>query len=179
MLGSMERTRRKNTGRALASLGLRQTASADFVPADYGRGAATRTSLRSSHSGYARFRICPLHLTLNIGQVTINLFPLLASNDLSFTAALTGDNSQLLLLLGRLIPCLSLIALFISSTAFTESISLEKYPEGYAAYQKRVAEFIPILTPVWGLLLNLTGGQKEKERVEALVWGSAVKDKDA
>jgi hypothetical protein len=76
-------------------------------------------------------------------------------------------------------PSLALCLLFVSSTCFTESISASKYPQGYAAYRARVAMFVPWLTPVWGMLLSLTG---RKGEVEELVWGSdgrlaEVKDK--
>ncbi|KZT29639.1 DUF1295-domain-containing protein [Neolentinus lepideus HHB14362 ss-1] len=74
-----------------------------------------------------------------------------------------------------LTPGLALCILFLASTRFTESISLGKYPETYRAYQARVDMFVPILTPVWGLLLRLNGN---RERVEESVWGSATeKDK--
>ncbi len=51
-----------------------------------------------------------------------------------------------------------------------------KYPRGYAAYRSRVAMFVPYLTPVWGMLLNLTGGKRE---VEELVWGSGAREAEA
>lgn len=48
---------------------------------------------------------------------------------------------------------------------------MSKYPEAYGAYRKRVSMFVPLLTPVWGILLKLTGG---KEQVEELVWGQKL-----
>ena len=68
--------------------------------------------------------------------------------------------------------------LFVSSTRFTESILVSKYPRGYDAYRSRVAMFSPTLTPVWGALLCLTA---RKSDVEELVWGvgareAAIKD---
>ncbi|EPQ52694.1 DUF1295-domain-containing protein [Gloeophyllum trabeum ATCC 11539] len=71
-----------------------------------------------------------------------------------------------------LTPAIVLCLLFFSSTLFTESISRGKYPEAYRAYQNRVAMFVPVLTPVWGLLLKLRG---EKERVDAMLWGQEEK----
>ena len=47
---------------------------------------------------------------------------------------------------------------------------MSKYPEAYAAYRKRVAKFVPFLTPVYGVLL----GEKERKRVEGLVFGEDV-----
>lgn len=73
--------------------------------------------------------------------------------------------------LAPLAPSLSLCLLFFSSTIFTESISMSKYSEAYGAYKQRVSMFVPFLTPVWGLLLRLTG---RKETVEVLVWGRKV-----
>jgi hypothetical protein len=70
-------------------------------------------------------------------------------------------------------PSLALCLLFISSTRFTESISVSKYPRGYAAYRTRVAMFVPILTPVWGALLSLMGGRREADE---LVWGSGARE---
>jgi steroid 5-alpha reductase family enzyme len=72
-----------------------------------------------------------------------------------------------------LTPALVLCALFFNSTLFTESITRSKYPIPYAAYQRRVAMFVPILTPVWGLWLKLTG---EKNKVDELVWGKIKQD---
>lgn len=64
--------------------------------------------------------------------------------------------------------------LFFSSTKFTESISLSKYPVAYAAYQRRVAMFVPFLTPVWGVLLKLQG---DKTHVDELIYGQGLKAK--
>ncbi len=72
-----------------------------------------------------------------------------------------------------LAPSLALCLLFVSSTRFTESISANKYPRGYAAYRTRVAMFMPALTPVWGVLLSLTG---QKAEIEELVWGKATRE---
>jgi steroid 5-alpha reductase family enzyme len=71
-------------------------------------------------------------------------------------------------------PAIVLCLLFYSSTLFSESISLGKYPVGYAAYQRRVAMFLPFLTPFWGLWVGLRGG---KDEVEGLVWGERVSDR--
>jgi hypothetical protein len=70
-------------------------------------------------------------------------------------------------------PSLALCLLFLGSTTFTESISVGKYPRGYAAYRSRVAMFVPIATPVWGVLLSLTG---QKGKVEELVWGLGARE---
>ena len=56
--------------------------------------------------------------------------------------------------LAPLVPSLVLCALFV---AFTESISLSKYPVAYKAYQQRVGMFVPLFTPVWGTVLNALG----------------------
>jgi steroid 5-alpha reductase family enzyme len=105
----------------------------------------------------------------------LNLIPLVSlrtsapefvlSRDCSFTDALQT--------LVPLAPSLALCLLFLSSTQFTESISASKYPRGYAAYRSRVAMFVPMLTPVWGALLRLTGG---KAQVEELVWGKGARE---
>ncbi|KAI0067374.1 DUF1295-domain-containing protein [Artomyces pyxidatus] len=93
----------------------------------------------------------------------ITLFPLLSSH--TSAASFPWD-------LVPLAPSLALCTLFVSSTAFTEDISRGKYPEGYAAYQRRVSIFVPWMTPVWGALLRITGGAEEVRRVDALVWGN-------
>ncbi|KAG0697375.1 hypothetical protein DFH29DRAFT_156937 [Suillus ampliporus] len=72
------------------------------------------------------------------------------------------------------LPCLVLCSLFFSSTIFSESISKAKYPVAYAAYQERVAMFLPLLTPVWGALLSIQG---RKKSVDALVYGTGSKGK--
>ncbi|KAI1797482.1 hypothetical protein LXA43DRAFT_417466 [Ganoderma leucocontextum] len=52
-------------------------------------------------------------------------------------------------------------------TKFFESIPASKYPK-YEAYQQRVLMFVPFLTPVWGLYLELFG---RKEEVDKLAFG--------
>jgi len=79
--------------------------------------------------------------------------------------------------LGHLLPALSLSALFISSTLFTESISSSKYP-AYKAYQKRVAMFSPSMTFIKALKIKLIDGEKEEKEVKRLVWGSPHAKKD-
>jgi len=86
-------------------------------------------------------------------------------------------NTTLLPYLGHLLPALSLSALFISSTLFTESISSSKYP-AYKAYQKRVAMFGPSMTFIKALKVKLIDGEKEEKEVERLVWGSPHVKKD-
>ncbi|KAK1234907.1 hypothetical protein PQX77_001869 [Marasmius sp. AFHP31] len=61
--------------------------------------------------------------------------------------------------------------LFFSSTPYTESITVKKYPEAYRAYQKRVGMFSPIGTFEKGVWLRLTGGEKKKREVERVVYG--------
>ncbi|KZW02813.1 DUF1295-domain-containing protein [Exidia glandulosa HHB12029] len=70
----------------------------------------------------------------------------------------------------ELLPALAIVALFYSSTLFTEKLSAEKYP-GYAAYQSRVGMFVPTETVLRGWVLALRG---KKEKVDAQVWGEDV-----
>ncbi|GAA6033137.1 hypothetical protein JCM8097_002963 [Rhodosporidiobolus ruineniae] len=57
--------------------------------------------------------------------------------------------------------------LFKASTVLTEGISAGKYPL-YKSYQRRVAQFWPVLTPFKGLWLFLTA---RKGRTERKIWG--------
>ena len=110
-------------------------------------------------------------------QGILNLIPILALQ--SAPALVPPHKSTLADALRSLVPLspsLALCLLFVSSTRFTESISANKYPRGYAAYRSRVAMFVPFLTPVWGALLSLTGGKRE---VEELVWGSGAREAEA
>ncbi|KAI6025004.1 hypothetical protein PISMIDRAFT_673193 [Pisolithus microcarpus 441] len=91
--------------------------------------------------------------------IIINLFPLLSSGI---------PSSASLGVVVRLAPCLLLCLLFFSSTKFTESISLSKYPVAYAAYQQRVGMFDPFQTPIRGVWLKLQG---TKTAVDELVYG--------
>ena len=104
----------------------------------------------------------------------LNLIPLLSLP--GAPSLVTAHESPLANALHTLIPLspsLALCLLFIGSTCFTESISESKYPRGYAAYRSRVAMFVPVLTPVWGTLLSLTG---RKSEVEELVWGAGARE---
>lgn len=74
--------------------------------------------------------------------------------------------------LAPLLPSLVLCTLFFSSTKFTESISLYKYPVAYKAYQQRVGMFVPSWTLVWGALLSARG---KREEVDEIVYGQAAK----
>jgi hypothetical protein len=104
----------------------------------------------------------------------LNLIPLLALRDAPpLVSAHESTLADALYALVPLAPSLALCLLFVSSTLFTESISANKYPRGYAAYRSRVAMFVPILTPVWGVLLSLTG---QKGETEELVWGSGARE---
>lgn len=96
-------------------------------------------------------------------QGVLNLIPVIAAPTRN-----TGARALI-----PLVPSLALCMLFVSSTRFTESISLSKYPVGYAAYRRRVSMFVPVLTPVWGALLKLQG-KEEEAKVESLVWGQEV-----
>jgi len=66
-----------------------------------------------------------------------------------------------------LTPALVLCSLFLSSARFSEGLSAPKYP-AYKVYQQRVSMFVPFLTPVWGLLLQLQG---KKNEVDELLFG--------
>lgn len=67
--------------------------------------------------------------------------------------------------LAPLLPSLILCTLFFSSTKFTESISLSKYPVAYKAYQQRVGMFVPTCTLVWGALLSARGKRQEVDEI--------------
>ena len=100
----------------------------------------------------------------------MSLFPLLTHPHLAHNAF---D------FLALLSPSLLLSALIYSSTIFTESISEPKYP-GYKYYQRRVAMFWPLETLYKALWVRLVGGKKEKDVVDAFLWGDvlgAVEDK--
>ncbi|KAI0073665.1 DUF1295-domain-containing protein [Panus rudis PR-1116 ss-1] len=103
--------------------------------------------------------------------VIITLFPVLAPESPKLPALPVSSITPF----WPLAPALVLCTLFFSSTLFTESISRSKYPEGYAAYQQRVAMFVPFLTPVWGLLLKLQG---KKEKVDAILFARGESKKD-
>jgi len=90
------------------------------------------------------------------------LFPILTSGA---HQTLSWDTIPSLVL--QMTPAIALCSLFISSTIFTESISVPKYPV-YKEYQRRVSMFIPIFTPLCGLWLSMFG---EKEKVDKLVYG--------
>lgn len=108
----------------------------------------------------------------------LNLIPLLSLRGgvTEFVPAPDSTFVDALQILVPLAPSLSLCLLFLSSTWFTESISASKYPRGYAAYRARVSVFVPVLTPVWGALLSLTGGKAE---VEELIWGKGAREAEA
>lgn len=108
----------------------------------------------------------------------LNLIPLvsLRTSASEFVSSRDCTLTDALQTLVPLTPSLALCLLFLSSTQFTESISTSKYPRGYAAYCSRVAMFVPMLTPVWGALLRLTGGKAE---VEELVWGKGAREAEA
>ncbi|KAI0663735.1 DUF1295-domain-containing protein [Cubamyces menziesii] len=128
-----------------------------WTPADAKRGFVTR--------GLWAWSRHPNFFCEQSFWVIINLFPLLAPESPKLTAS--GNITSL----WPLLPSLVLCSLFFSSTLFTESISLSKYPEAYKAYRKRVSMFVPFLTPVWGLLLQLQG---KKEEVDRVVYGQDI-----
>ncbi|KAF8968046.1 hypothetical protein BDZ97DRAFT_1800620 [Flammula alnicola] len=84
--------------------------------------------------------------------------------------------ATLLPLFYHLLPAIALSGLFFSSTLYTEAISSSKYPEAYAAYQKRVGMFAPTVTFTKGLRLKFLDGVKEEKEVERLVWGAVKED---
>ncbi|EMD33474.1 hypothetical protein CERSUDRAFT_118057 [Gelatoporia subvermispora B] len=98
--------------------------------------------------------------------IIINLMPLVAPESPKYDLPPTSMTP-----IWPLAPAVVLCTLFFSSTIFTESISLSKYPEAYKAYQSRVAMFVPFLTPVWGLWLKLWG---KKEEVDEIVYGQSL-----
>ena len=120
---------------------------------------------------------CPVlaaYFNIRPTKGVLNLIPLLSlPGALSLVSAHESPLADALHTLMPLSPSLALCLLFVSSTRFTESISVSKYPRGYAAYRSRVAMFVPVLTPVWGTLLSLTGGKSE---VEELVWGAGARE---
>ncbi|KAA1467342.1 DUF1295-domain-containing protein [Dentipellis sp. KUC8613] len=107
----------------------------------------------------------------------INLFPLLAS-PLRVWQPKSTSVADALAALSPLAPSISLCILFVSSTIFTESISAAKYPKAYRAYQRRVAMFVPWLTPAWGTLVGVFSGGAGRAKVERLVWGQDIEVED-
>jgi hypothetical protein len=103
-------------------------------------------------------------------QILISCFSIFASPKLD---KLSTDN---LTPLWPLVPALSLCALFFSSTKFSESISKQKYPKTYGAYQSRVGMFVPMLTLLKGLLLSAINKEQAAE-IDELVWGDSTKVK--
>lgn len=78
----------------------------------------------------------------------------------------------------HILPAISLSALFYASTLFTESISKKKYPQAYAAYQKRVGMFSPFKTLSKFVRLQLFASVKDRNEIDRLVWGEVhVSDK--
>lgn len=149
-----------------------------WTPADAKRGFVTRglwawsrhPNFFCEQSFWVRTEctaLASLLTAVHMQQVIINLFPLLAPE----SPRLAPSSLQSITPIWPLIPSIVLCLLFFSSTRFTESISISKYPEGYRAYQSRVAMFAPFLTPVWGLLLQLQG---KKEKVDRLVYGQDI-----
>ncbi|KAF8428859.1 hypothetical protein L210DRAFT_3488703 [Boletus edulis BED1] len=99
--------------------------------------------------------------------VIVNLIPLVCADGPWRQEWPTSFSS-----LAPLAPGLVLCTLFFSSTMFTESISLSKYPVAYKAYQQRVGMFIPLFTSVWGAILSAQG---KREAVDEIVYGQEAK----
>ncbi|KAF8558108.1 DUF1295-domain-containing protein [Imleria badia] len=99
--------------------------------------------------------------------IIINLIPLVCADGPWRQAWPTS-----LMSLAPLIPSLVLCTLFFSSTKFTESISLSKYPVAYKAYQQRVGMFVPACTLVSGAMLNAQG---KRAAVDEIVYGQETK----
>jgi len=67
--------------------------------------------------------------------------------------------------------CLSL--LFVSSTIYSESITLPKYPKAYKAYQQRVTMF------GWSALralIHRLRSEKKRNEIDTLVYGAVKED---
>ncbi|KAF5367104.1 hypothetical protein D9758_003957 [Tetrapyrgos nigripes] len=71
-----------------------------------------------------------------------------------------------------LFPVACLNALFLSSTPYTEAISVTKYPKAYAAYKERVAMFSPLGTLENAFWLRMLSDKEELKEIESLVFGS-------
>jgi len=136
-------------------------AKIQWTPQDAARGFVTR--------GLWAWSRHPNFLCEQTFWIIINLIPLLSPDSPKLDFPPTSLTS-----LAPLLPCSILCLLIFSSTIFTESISKGKYSIAYAAYQERVAMFVPLLTPLWGALLKLQG---RKESVDALVYGTGSKGK--
>jgi hypothetical protein len=70
-----------------------------------------------------------------------------------------------------ILPAASLSLLFYSSTLFSEGISKGKYPQAYAAYQKRVSMFDPSKTLWMAIVHRLFRSEPERKKIDGLVWG--------
>jgi hypothetical protein len=73
-----------------------------------------------------------------------------------------------------LLPGIGLSILFYSSSVFSESVSKQKYPAAYAAYQKRVARFAPSHTLLKWIARQVLGSNEENKEIERLVWGQVT-----
>ncbi|KAG5350524.1 hypothetical protein C0989_010709 [Termitomyces sp. Mn162] len=158
----------------------------DFTPADAKRGFVTR--------GLWAYSRHPNFLCEQFFWWIITFFPFLSPPEPNFiftsfpwhlvpslSAILQNFPYTLYPLLSHLseplsdfVPALALSSLFFSSTLFTESISVGKYPKEYKAYQERVGMFSPLRTWEKGLVLAWRGRKKE---VDDIVWGEGNKEK--
>lgn len=105
-------------------------------------------------------------------QVIITLFPLLAPENPQLHARPIASPT----LVWPLVPAFVLCALFFSSTLYTESITSSKYPD-YKLYQKRVAMFVPFLTPVKAVLTRLVKGVEKLEEIDRRLFSSTELEK--
>jgi len=127
-----------------------------FTPSDARRGFITK--------GLWAWSRHPNFLCEQSFWILITLFPVLA---LPLPTIVKLQQNPVPYLI-PFVPCLSLVALFASSTVFTESITLSRYPE-YRIYQKRVGMFLPI---PWGWFFN----EDERKKVNRVLWGNDKED---
>ncbi|KAF9466520.1 hypothetical protein BDZ94DRAFT_1295672 [Collybia nuda] len=118
--------------------------------------------------------LSPSPPNLTHAGIDLSLFPSFSTIFNNFPYALAPFFQHLLEPLTHVMPALALTALFFSSTIFTESITMSKYPEGYKAYQERVGMFGVFRTLEKGLLLKWNG---RKDEVEAAIWGTKKSEK--
>ena len=163
-----------------------------WTPADARRGFVTRGLWAySRHPNFfceQAFWVCFISFygtQLIAAQWTINLFPLLAlpppsvphihPTQLAHAFFNPGLFKPLVVSLFPdilyILPAASLSLLFYSSTIFTESISKSKYPQAYAAYQKRVSMFDPSKTLWKAIVHRLFRSEPERKKIDDLVWG--------
>lgn len=174
---------RRNTGWVHVSHGLLQMPGEALSLAVFGPIRATPTSFVNRPSGYVVYPFVDIQLI--VVQWTINLFPLIALpppnvshiGPTQLTQAFANPDllkstvASLFPDILYILPAASLSLLFFSSTLFTEGISKSKYPQAYAAYQKRVSMFDPSKA-LWNALVHrLFRSESERKKIDDLVWG--------